>query len=217
MVYKPMDLRGQRFGRLVAVELLGKSGEKRRWLCRCDCGGEKITRSENLLGGSSQSCGCLRLQCHTTHGGSNWPEYRVWHSAKFRCQSPSDPRWSRYGGRGIHMCPRWAEDFGAFIQDMGRRPSPKHTLGRIDNDGPYSPENCRWETYAQQARNRSISRNYAMDGRSQCLRDWAAESGLTLSKLRYHIEKRGRSLEETVALLTGPNPPRPGPKPRVRA
>lgn len=146
-----IDLVGQRFGRLTAVEVTHVKGGQCYWLCRCDCGAATITRSEFLRTGYTQSCGCLRIDRITAHGRRGSRSYSSWSNMKQRCLNPRNAKYSAYGGRGITICDRWLR-FENFYADMGERP-PGHTLDRADNSGNYEPGNCRWATPGQQAIN----------------------------------------------------------------
>jgi len=116
-------------------------------------------------------------EANSTHGLSDTPEYHTWCALRKRCQNPNDPAYHHYGGRGISVHPSWA-DFTTFLNDMGQRPSPKHTLERLDNDGDYAPGNCKWETRKAQANNRRSSRLIAFNGETRTLSEWADFTGI---------------------------------------
>jgi hypothetical protein len=176
-----MLLVGQKFGRWVVQEAAPTQGHGRRWVCRCECGRVNTVRQIDLQRGMSRSCGCLRDEKsaqRARHGMSTSPEYYVWNAARERCFNLNDKRFPLYGGRGITMCAEWRADFAAFIRDMGPRPSPKHTIDRIDNDGHYEPGNCRWVLNAVQQRNRRDLRWVTFRGETRILSDWAAHLGV---------------------------------------
>jgi hypothetical protein len=160
---RPADLSGRRFGRLAVVASEGFRDGRWRWLCRCDCGGTRVTSTASLRGGHAKSCGCIVGKAGTTHGHTvgrkQSSEYQSWHAMIRRCEDPAIARYGRYGGRGITVCQRWRDSFVAFLADMGPKPGRGYSIERKDNDGNYEPGNCRWATPTEQSRNTSRSRN----------------------------------------------------------
>jgi hypothetical protein len=191
-----IDLTGQPFGRLTVLSRAANSRSGRTcWLCQCTCGNTSIVVAQSLLRGSTTSCGCwmreASLQRSTKHGAATYrhptPEYRIWSHMRQRCGNPRDHRYRLYGARGITVDISWLHDFPQFLADMGPRPSPRHSLERRNNDGPYSPDNCYWATQAQQTRNTRQNVFLTWDNQTYCLTDWAHILGITLNNLRYRL------------------------------
>lgn len=184
-----------RFGKLTVLgdgpPRISASGfEARTALVRCDCGTEKAVRAGDLRNGYTLSCGCeqrrllgevakVRARTHGESIGKCTPEYRTWSGMRQRCHNPSNKGYFRYGARGIYVCDRWRDSFENFLADMGRRPGPEYSLDRIDNDGPYSPDNCRWATGSEQANNTRRNAVLEIGGERATVSEWASKVGVT--------------------------------------
>lgn len=135
-----------------------------------------------------------RSQNTKRHGLHGTPTYKVWRAMRKRCNQPSLDSYERYGGRGVRVCERWAS-FQCFLEDMGEKPSPSHSIDRIDNNGNYEPNNCRWATCEEQARNRSNSIKLELNGISKTLPEWSEATGIKYITLYYRYRK-GWSVEK---------------------
>lgn len=214
------DFIGRRFGRLVVVSFLGSrphphakyraKSKARFWECLCDCGQIVEHHTSALNSGNVRSCGCLRrdqryISKNKKHGMTNIPEHNVWSQMLMRCHNTDHHAYELYGGRGILVCEQWQNSFATFIADMGRRPSPKHTLDRIDNNLGYSPENCRWATWREQSQNKRTNQFLTFQGQTLCIAEWERRLGFSSGLIRYR-QKRGFSLEN---IMTTPPETRP--------
>lgn len=157
-----IDHTGVIYGRLYVKYRVENKGKHVCWFCECSCGGTVIVSSSNLVSKHTQSCGCFQIErtvsTQTTHGMRFTVEYNIYYGMKGRCYNKNDHKYPIYGGRGIIICKRWLESFENFYNDMGNRPSKKHSIDRIDNDGNYTPDNCKWSTQSEQQSNKQITR-----------------------------------------------------------
>lgn len=197
------DIAGKRFGRLIAIRIdAGKSNSHSKfWICKCDCGRESSVSRSNLVSGATASCGSKRCRnVRKIHGGSNERLYNVWADMRGRCASPQNINYSRYGGRGIKVCPEWDKSYEAF-RDWAlatgydeTAPRGQCTIDRIDVNGNYCPENCHWADITTQNRNKRTSRNIKCFGETKTLSEWAAEYGISPETLAKRLDG-GMSIE----------------------
>jgi hypothetical protein len=171
------DLTGRTFGKYAVIGFEGRDKTGNRlWFCRCFCGNERIVRGASLTRGGSRSCGCwnseLISKAKTIHGKTDSSEYAIWTGIKARCYNIKNPSFMRYGGRGIKMCERWKNSFIDFLSDVGSKPE-RMSLDRKNNDGNYTPGNCRWATRREQSNNTRNNRFIEFRGTRKTIADWS--------------------------------------------
>lgn len=186
-----IDMAGMVYGRLIVQHADGPD-----WLCLCTCGRTCTVSRKLLITGRTQSCGCLRKEVtaslNKTHGASRSALYDVWCGMKQRCEYPKHKHYHRYGGRGIKVCLRW-QMYATFAFDMGY-PLPGQTLERIDNDGDYTPTNCRWATRKEQGLNRADNKYLTVGTETLTQSQWAGRLGISSASLKERLDK-GWSVE----------------------
>lgn len=191
------DIKGQRFGKAVALEYVGN----RKWKCQCDCGNLFETRTERLLHGVTKSCGCFRRsgEPYKRHGATKTRLYHIWMGLRVRCNQVGGKDYKNYGGRGIKVCSEWNDSYETFAEwAKNNGYADNLSIDRIDNDGDYCPENCRWATTKQQANNRRTNRYLTFRGQTKTLREWSEITGISLSGINYRFRK-GWSVDKTLS------------------
>lgn len=187
---RPVEI-GERFVRLQAIRDTGVINGSHRFECLCDCGAITVVVAAHLRNGNTKSCGCLKNEMAATinlrHGLTHTSEYHIWHDMKRRCRDPRTKAFVNYGARGITVCERW-NSFEAFYQDMGPRPTPKHTIERKDNDAGYAPENCVWATRKEQCNNSRHNRIITFNGKSMTLAQAIESSGISPNTVRRRVD-----------------------------
>lgn len=194
---KNVDITGNVFGRLTAIRRVQSPTRDQVWLFQCACGTTKEIMKASVTKGSTKSCGCLAHEIHvslaTKHGMSKTPEYCAWKHLNGRCNNPNNKAFKNYGGRGIRV---YYSSFDEFLGDVGTRPSPKHSVDRINVNGHYEVGNCRWATPAQQVANRRCVRNITRNGVTKPLSIWSRQMGFDGGLLRSRIVDLGWTIDE---------------------
>lgn len=193
------NLIGQRFGKLVVVGLDDKVTRKTYWICQCDCGNIKSVRSDSLQCGAIKSCGCLKkaqdkinLTANHSHKQSGTRIYHTWQGIKRRCENPNDARYLRYGGRGIKVCDEWKHSFEAFWEwALKNGYKDNLTIDRINNDGDYCPDNCRWADTETQCNNRESNIKIKIGNTTKSLLEWCKIFDVDYSAVHARYERNG--------------------------
>lgn len=193
---------GTKFSRLTVINMLPKNNNREsHYFCICECGAERNILGSSLKNGNTKSCGCYQKdqvrKAATRHGMSHTKIHHLWKGMMSRCYSPANFAFEHYGQRGITVCEKW-HTFENFFEDMGERP-PGRSLDRIDNNGPYSPENCRWATRAEQARNKRSNRVLGWRGEEKVLSDWAKCLGISGRVIAHRLDILGWDIERTLS------------------
>lgn len=200
-----IDLTGRVFSRLTVISLYGKNHRgKLMWDCVCSCGSKIVVNGEYLKNGDTQSCGCFKIEnakaLYTKHGAIGTSEYRIWVHLRSRCQNPNDDAFKNYGAKGVSVCDRWEGEYGFinFLSDMGKKPSPKHSLDRFPNNkGNYEPSNCRWATMKEQQNNRTNNSIFEYNGFKGTASQLSDKFGIKYEVLRLRL-RRGWAVERAL-------------------
>lgn len=196
-----IDIVGKRFGKLIAIKLVQDGdANHRKYLCSCDCGKTKVVSEDNLKRGHTKTCGCRNKG---TYGLSRTRIYSIWLGMINRCENNNMKNYCYYGGRGISVCKEWHnfQNFKEWSEMNGYKENL--TIDRINNDGNYEPNNCRWITSQKQANNRRNSKTFTVNGKTHTIIEWAKIKKINVGTLRSRIWCR--KWEPERAILTPSN------------
>lgn len=196
---------GQSFGRLTILAFAGRRSNNLQWLCRCDCGAERVFSQSALRKGAAQSCGCRHKEIMSTHRRSHTTEWRAWRDMLGRCRNPTHASYANYGGRGIAVCPEWY-DFSRFFEDVGLRPTGRYSLERLNNNLGYFPANVVWATQEQQMNNTRQNVVISVFGDPMTLTEAARHHDVPTTTLKGRLE---RGVPPEVAVSATPPTGRP--------
>lgn len=206
-MYGIKDITGCKFGRLTAIKHVGSKNGYAVWLCKCDCGKEVTVKGHDLRKGSTKSCGCFNkesstkriVDLNTTHGGSHSRLFRIWTNMKTRCYNPNSINYKNYGERGITICDEWKISFEAFRNwSLENGYEDRLTIDRIDVNGDYCPENCRWATRTQQANNKRNNRIISYNGETHTMFEWAKIVGIDPDVLEKRLNSKNYTVERAL-------------------
>jgi len=177
--------------------ILPRHGQDRSFqVCQCECGNALVVETSSLVSRNTKSCGCLKrdvtIARTTKHRKRHLPEYSIWQNMIQRCTNPNRNGYADYGGRGIRVCARWLDQekgFLNFLEDMGSKPPEKRSIERKLVNGNYTPENCKWATDKEQARNKRNNVMLTYGDKTQCVADWADEVGIDADTIRYRLRQ----------------------------
>lgn len=191
---KKIDLVGKRFGKLVVIKPIITENKNRAWECVCDCGNTKVILGCNLTGGKSNSCGCARVdsmkKIMTTHGGSGTKLYSIFKGMFQRCYNEKNPAYHYYGGKGVKICSEWKDNFSNFREwSLLNGYNETNTIDRINPNGDYCPENCRWVSMQVQQNNKLNSAFLIIDGEKLTVSEWAEKNKTNKATLYSKIHR----------------------------
>lgn len=215
------DITGQKFERLTVIEFVGVNpvGRSALWKCKCECGNDVVVRGTNLRNGVTKSCGCLLKEyyrnkpkssaektalANTTHGCTHDRLFKIWTSMRSRCRNSKTPAYKWYGAKGVRVCKEWDESYLAFKKWAYANgyddTAPMHhcSIDRIDVNGDYCPENCRWADVKTQAENKTTVRMIEYNGEKHSIAEWARIYGVHRDTLRWRLNKLGWPIEKAL-------------------
>ena len=205
-MWEKIDLTGKNFGRLTAIKTIETGNNRRtKWICKCDCGNTIVVRTDALTSGKTKSCGCYKKdkvkERFFKHGLSNTRLYNSWADMKARCNHKNCCSYKDYGGRGIKVCDEWNgkngfAEFSKWALENGY--SDNLTIDRIDVNGDYNPDNCRWIPKSEQSSNTRRTKKYEYMGETHCISEWAKIKGMSVSTLTNRLKRSGLTIEQAL-------------------
>ena len=200
---KKIELTGKRFGKIKVVSKKGIEKGCVIWNCVCDCGKELEISTGRLNFGNVKSCGCVKRQMiierNTTHGKSKTRLYEIWVGMKKRCYNPKSKAYERYGGRGITICPEWLDDFMNFYNwSMANGYSDDLSIDRINVNGNYEPDNCRWSTRKEQSCNTRRTKLFNHNGKAKTLKQISLDEKINYNTLLKKVSENGNDVDKAI-------------------